>query len=269
MACKSLGPAFILSSERSGSTLCRYILDTHPNIGCPGELTLGELCASLARVLGRLDPASGESDHLSAEVCAKIRCIVDSIMESYLRRVRKTVWCEKSPANLQFLPMLHRTFPDARYICLYRAFRDSAHSCLSVSQLGFAWGLREYVARYPGNLVLAMAESWADKTEKLLAFESENGDQCLRVRYEELVSEPGREMARVFDFLGQSWDPSILETALRMPHDEGGGDTRIRIETRIHKRSVGAGRDLPTWMVPPAILGRINQLSTLLQYALI
>jgi hypothetical protein len=40
-------PVFVLSCERSGSTLLRYIIDTHPQICSPAHLHLGQLCRSL------------------------------------------------------------------------------------------------------------------------------------------------------------------------------------------------------------------------------
>lgn len=42
---------FILSCERSGSTLLRYIVDTHPRIACPGHLYLGRLCQYLYQTM--------------------------------------------------------------------------------------------------------------------------------------------------------------------------------------------------------------------------
>ena len=39
--------SFVLCSARSGSSLLRYILDTHPDIAIPGELKTGKFCKSL------------------------------------------------------------------------------------------------------------------------------------------------------------------------------------------------------------------------------
>lgn len=44
-------PVFILSCERSGSTMLRYIVDTHSKVACPSHLYLGSLCEGLNRTL--------------------------------------------------------------------------------------------------------------------------------------------------------------------------------------------------------------------------
>ena len=41
-------PIFIASHARTGSTLLRYIIDTHPALCCPPELALGQLCSALS-----------------------------------------------------------------------------------------------------------------------------------------------------------------------------------------------------------------------------
>src|ERR1700730_4284019 len=44
-------PLFVLCGPRRGSTLLRYILDTHSQIASPGEIELGALCAHLEEVI--------------------------------------------------------------------------------------------------------------------------------------------------------------------------------------------------------------------------
>ncbi len=261
-------PIFILSSERSGSTLCRYILDSLRDIGSPGEVVLGELSASLARVLAHIrsesDLAAPATD---GQIRDDIRRIVDGVMDNYLVRAGKKIWCDKSPANVRFLALIGRVFPDARYVCLFRDFRDTAHSCIAAGQLGYSRGLQEYIARHPGNFVMAMAESWADKVERLIAFESEHGSNCIRPRYEDVVSDADREISRVFEFLGLPGEPDLLMKALSTPHLGGGGDRKIQLERTIHRRSVGSGRDLPLGTISRTLTDRLNRLLVLLGYA--
>ena len=256
-------PAFVVSSERSGSTLLRYLLDTHPQIASPGELNLGQLCAHLNLVLSRTRPADPDPGAALREV----RRIVSEIMEAYLQRNRKTVWCEKSPGNAPFLAILARTFPDARFLCLYRNCRDAAYSCYASLPHGVMPEHARYVSRYPESFPLAMIENWIDKNELILAFERQHPSRCLRVRYEDLVTSPDVEMARVTRFLGVAWDPAILQRAFQVAHSPGGGDTKVRQETSVHTRSIGLGGQMPLTAVSPATITRANELLTALNYA--
>jgi hypothetical protein len=53
-------PIFILSCYRSGSTLLRYILDSHPDVYCPPELSLGQSAVDLRA--GRAGVVPGGTD---------------------------------------------------------------------------------------------------------------------------------------------------------------------------------------------------------------
>ena len=50
-------PVFVLTSSRSGSTLLRFILDSHPELACPPETTVASACASLLRSWAVLEDA--------------------------------------------------------------------------------------------------------------------------------------------------------------------------------------------------------------------
>ena len=68
---------FILCTPRSGSSLLRYILDTHPAICCPGELSLGQLCKDLYTAfyytVGQVRASSEESRDALARPTLQIR----------------------------------------------------------------------------------------------------------------------------------------------------------------------------------------------------
>jgi hypothetical protein len=134
---------FILSCERSGSTLLRHLLDTHPEICSPGELATGALAQSLLLTISRttaltqpaLETARARRDFAAAET----RRMIAEIMDRYAREKGKRYWCDKTPANSSWLDALDLVFPDARYLCLYRNSLDVARSCLAASQGGFMW----------------------------------------------------------------------------------------------------------------------------------
>ena len=123
MSSSGRAPVFILSCYRTGSTLMRYIFDTHPDVYSPPEVSLGQAATHLAHLEAglngfKLDPA--RLDQLPAESVAGIRAVLGGRMDAATARHGKRLWCEKSPSNLAFLGLLRLVFPEARFVCLYR-----------------------------------------------------------------------------------------------------------------------------------------------------
>ena len=262
-------PAFIFSCERSGSTLLRYVLDTHPEICSPGQLYLGQLCRSLETTtyysLGQVVEAADEQER-ERLVTAEVRRVVEDLMGRYAEAKGKRMWCDKTTANLEHFKILSRVFPDARCVCLYRNCMDVVYSSIECSRLGFMPELVPYVRESPDNLVAAMAQSWVEKTEKLLTFERENRARCFRVKYETLVLEPSETLRPLFEFLGVVWDERLLDAVFTTPHDQGSGDRKILFRRKIERGSIGQGSTLAREDVPPALLARVNELLLELDY---
>jgi protein-tyrosine sulfotransferase len=263
-------PAFILSTERSGSTLLRWLVDAHPEIASPGEILLARLCFDLFITVSRtVVAAPGPDDRIATNraAVARVRAIVDGIMTEYAHARGARVWCDKTPHNLAHLNVLVDTYPDARYVCLYRDGLDVAHSCLEASREGFMAELVEYVRRSPHDLVGAMLDSWCEKTELLLKMELRHPQLCHRVRYEDLVARPETVLPPLFAFLGVAWDPAVLERAFTMEHDGGGGDPLIKDTRRVEADRVGRGRALDTSKLGLRQRGRVDSLLRNLGYA--
>ena len=262
-------PAFIFSCERSGSTLLRYVLDTHPEICSPGQLYLGQLCRSLETTtyysLGQAVEVADEQER-ERLVMAEVRRVLEDLMGRYAEAKGKRMWCDKTTANLEHFKILSRVFPDARCICLYRNCMDVVYSSIECSRLGFMPELVPYVRESPDNLVAAMAQSWVEKTEKLLTFERENRARCFRVKYENLVLEPSETLRPLFEFLGVVWDERLLDAVFTTPHDQGSGDRKILFRQKIERSSIGQGSTLAREDVPPALLARVNELLLELDY---
>src|SRR5437660_5875801 len=131
-------PVFILSNPRTGSTLLRYLIDTHPDICCPGELRLGAitefLTVAIELTLGRVQSCpGGETARLAC--FAEVRRIVDDLMDKYCRAKGKPRWCEKTPINLDHLDFLNAVFPDAQCLCLHRHGLDTVRSWTEIGMV--------------------------------------------------------------------------------------------------------------------------------------
>jgi protein-tyrosine sulfotransferase len=261
-------PIFILSCERSGSTLLRIIIDTHSEIVCPGQLYLGPTCSNLYKTiyysLGQR--FSGCESERVARVLQEVRAIVGNVMERYAFSRNKRIWCEKTTLNVDYLEILSDVFPNAKYLCLYRNCMDVVQSCLKFSSLGFMGELAPYVSKAPESLVGAMAESWLDKNKRIFEFEANHQSQCLRVSYENVTSNPHTTLPAIFQFLGVRWEADILEKIFLSEHDRGEGDLKVHFSKDINTESIGRGRSIPLTAVPDHLQLRINAMNECLGY---
>ncbi|HEY6802662.1 MAG TPA: sulfotransferase [Pyrinomonadaceae bacterium] len=262
-------PLFVLSCERSGSTLLRYIIDTHPQVCSPAHLHLGQLCSSLYTSMFYSIGQTLNEESREQLVLAEVRKVVDEFMGRYTHAKGKQMWCEKTTDNLQYLSFLRDVFPDAKYICLYRNAMDVVHSSIECSRLGFLPELVSYVQKRPDNIVAALVESWIEKTTKLIDFELAYTTQSFRVKYETLVLEPSKILPAMFAALDLDWDEKLLPAVFATEHDQGSGDRKILFTKKLNADSIGRGSTISRSFIPDDLLDRMNDLLVRLDYPIV
>ncbi len=265
----SIQPIFIMADHRSGSTLLRYIIDTHPKICSPGELYLGELCKDLHRTLyftlGQVSAQPGEAGREEA-VLAEVRRIVTGLMTSYANAKGKQMWCEKSPINVRHIDLLRRVFPDAKFICLYRNCLDAVQSKLEMNRQGWWPELVNFLLKDPQNLVSGMVESWIFAAKEIMRLEKEAPSNCFRVRYEDVVLKTVETLEPMFNFLCVEWDETLPDSIFSTQHENGIGDVKLRYAKRIVNNSIGKGSSIRRSSIPDEMLEKMNGLLEQLGY---
>jgi len=104
--------------------------------------------------------------------------------------------------------------------------------------------LHTYICQYPAPLE-AFAHAWVEMHARLRRFVSDHADDCLMLKYEDLVHNPAEALQRVFDFLGEPADvPAILSHALHGTAALGLGDWKTYERRAIHTESVGRWQHL-------------------------
>jgi hypothetical protein len=213
-------PTFILSSVRSGSTLLRLILDSHPAICSPHEMHLRQI-GVWARghgeySIGKLGLAGDQLRYL----------LWDRLLDRELRRTGKTHFVNKTPTDALMWADILSCWPDARFI---------------------------FLRRHPAAIVDSWAKARTDLTRDLVgrdihayavgmeqAYEAHGG---LVVRYEDLTADPDGETRRICDFVGVPWAPEMVHYG-QAPHAglaRGLGDW----SPKMHSGVVHAAEPLP------------------------
>lgn len=262
-------PIFVVCYPRSGSTLLRYILDTHADIVCPPELHLASLIQQLERVYRILKTDQRNPPDrmvLDQKIASEIRRTIDSMIHDACSDPPKKRWCEKSVSTLDSLPMKTAIYPDAQFICLHRHCMDFVHSALATLSHAWGYGYEDFLfSRRHNDVVDSLVLYWCERTEAILQFEKHFG-RCFSLKYESLVTDPAESCKRLFAYLGASDDPGLPERVFSSRHQAGPGDPKIYLTRRIHADSVATGRSIPVRRIASPSRDRMNALLRSLGY---
>lgn len=206
-------PIFIVGCPRSGTTLLRNLLRSHPRLTFApeshfipsfyrlyGDPQNEASAVSLARRVLRLEwvrpwqlpltPSDFKPDRSFAAV-------LERLYGAWAVREGKARWGDKTPHYVVSIPTLLRIFPAAKIIHVVRDGRDVALSWLIA---GFE----------PRNLFMA-ASLW---TQYVGAGRAAAGalshDRLLEVRFEALVANPNEVLRPVCEFMGEAFTPDLL-----------------------------------------------------------
>jgi hypothetical protein len=265
---------FILSASRSGSTLLRFILDSHPELACPPETSIASMCAQVVRSWSIAETAGDESTSLTAavppppEALAATREIVDRMFGRYLARRGKARWCDKSLDSFMHAELLLQIYPEAKFLCLYRHCMDVIASGVEACPWGLTrFGFDAFAAQSPGNSVAAIGGYWLHCAQGMMPFEERHPESCHRVRYEDMVTRPEEVTAEILKFLGCEQAPGITQACFDTAHEGNGpGDEKLWFTTKVDSNSMGRGVSVPAAALPGPLRGMINEALAKLGY---
>jgi hypothetical protein len=190
-------PAFLLSSIRSGSTLLRCMLNSHPAICAPHELHLRYLTAQLSSEYTELAMTT------LGYTAEELRWMLwDRVLRDQLDRSGKSVIVDKSPSNVFIVSELLRCWPTARFIVLRRHPAAIVASIVNADDGRDKATAIEQVLRYAAALDAVLQVKPATPI----------------VRYEDLVDDPTSTCRQLCRFLNVNVDDSMVEYGR---HDHG------------------------------------------------
>ncbi len=198
-------PIFAGGLQRSGTTLMRLLLDSHPHIACGPESKLfvkghrlQDIYTDLRTIWPTiLSPHYAFDPHTVDQVMA---ALMHSIFMPYCQQQGKPRWAEKTPGNILVIDTLFAWFPAAQFIHMIRDPRDAFCSIRvkRAAENKATWTPGQVAAEWCGRINCGLA--WRERPERYR-----------EVRYEELVSQPEATLRPLFAFLDEPWAASVLE----------------------------------------------------------
>lgn len=202
-------PVFIGGAGRSGTTILRVMLNAHPRlVSGPEFKVMSDVANFYTRMRRETEVLCAYGLDQGGALEAAFAGFVASLFDPFVTSKPGSRVVEKTPNNLLVMNELAAIFPAATFIHVVRDGRDVANSLVGMNWLT----LDGQPLWYTQNLEAAF-QYWAGVVTKGLMDASHPSlmGRVLLVRYEDLVTKPESEMRRVLDFIGESWDPAVLE----------------------------------------------------------
>ena len=237
-------PIFIIGVPRSGTTLLRVMLDSHPWVaGLPETPWLTGGYGPKLSFRALLDHLTNHSNGLVANVSQMQaedvrlagRQFLETMLSPYLERIGKRMVVFKTPDDVKHLSFLTELYPDSKFLHIYRDGRDSALSALK-KRSWFSGGRQLNFLDLLGR--------WHD-WEHEIRRELRRVDH-LTVRYETLAEAPEAEVRRICTFLGLPFERCMIdygEVSHDYPDWEAGSDD-VRRRKAIDTSSIGRWKGL-------------------------
>ncbi len=237
----NLRPLFLFALSRSGSTLLQRMLATHPQVSTSAEPWVLLPFWDVLDHSGRTFSLYGHE--LATRAVMEFAENLPEGRATMVERIRQLVlglyadaagenahfFLDKTPAYSLICREIVEMFPEARFVWLVR------HPLSVVASMTetFADG-KWYIYRRLHELYLGLAE--------LAACYEANQQIMIKLRYEDLLCNPDREMRRLFSYLGLSADEADWR---RFPRVELHG--RMKDPTGVNAYKTLSSEPLTKW----------------------
>jgi len=233
-------PVFVLASPRSFTTIVSGMLGQHPQVYGAPELnilmtpTLGQLIRGtkvvefqvhgLIRTIAQL--YAGEQTMASVEMARRwikkrYSWTSEQLYHELAAKVAPLRIIDKSPkyaTSPQALKRIRQVFPNAHYLYLIRHPRTQGVSMMKLANGALA-GINRSLDYSTDPPTVDPQLLWYKTQRTVLDFLSTvPAHQQMRVRGEELLSDPQPELEKICHWLDLQWDDSVF-TAMTRPQD--------------------------------------------------
>jgi len=242
-------PFFIVGHPRSGTTLLRFMLSSHPRLYVPDETGFlpflgsdpqAELdqtaVSTLLRRIGQLNRfwdglVTDEATFYEALSPKTLPAILDALYR--LQAPPQTVrWGDKTPLYIQYIPQILAIFPRAQFIHVIRDGRDAALSARA------KWGRSK-----PYMDLSYLLRNWVRNVQTGQAAGAQPGPRhYYELRYETLIADPAGTLQALCAYLAEPYDPAMLDYQALARQEGGGVDAHVEAQEQLHSGSIGRWR---------------------------
>ncbi len=193
-------------AERSGTTLLRAAMDSHPQVAAGPESWLFVFKQDLAWLAEEYDLALADVRQMFKDASGLAE-FADLFLTAAAAKQGKQLWCEKSPRNIRRLDYIWEHFPRARVVHIIRDGRDVACSLRNHPRHTRVNG--EYVPTNINRPIRKCINRWAQYVSDGLRHRGD--ERYLEVRYEELAQDYETVMRRICDHCQLPWSDVLLQ----------------------------------------------------------
>lgn len=208
---------FVVGVNRSGTTLLRMMLDSHPELAIPpethfvpelislcrqGEPSITDLVSTVSAAR-EWDDFGLEREALADAFAGVAPVEAGPVLRAFYRlcaeRAGKPRSGDKTPAYGRSMLEIRAALPEARFVHVIRDGRDVALSIRDRTP-----------ADRPERPFTRIARRWKRRIAGARDQAVSLGEAYLEIRYEQLVSEPERVLREICSFIELPWDPAML-----------------------------------------------------------
>lgn len=237
-ALKRQTPVFLVAFPRSGTTLLDTFLMGHPDVTVVEEQQMLECAAREFRDLTELDQAIADDIERAREA------YFAELDRHVSAKAARRLVIDKLPLAMTGAVLVHRLFPDARFIFARRHPVDSV-----LSNYLQAFQLNDAMANF---LDLGDAAAFYDVAMSLWYRARETLNLDVReIAYEELVADQEATLKPLVEWLGLSWDDSLLD------HQRTAANRGVivtpsydQVTQPVHRRAAGRWRRYASHLKP-------------------
>lgn len=203
-------PLFIIGAcARSGTTLLRVMLDTHPLLACGPESGLFlPTPADLQVLSNKFEIPLSTLQSLEAESASRSEFTV-RFQEAYLSARERNIWGDKSSRNIHRLGEILVHFPNVKIIHMIRDVRDVVVSLKTHRKYRVVDGnIQPTGWKMPLENCI---ERWVRSINDALPYRGH--PNYLEIKYEDLIAHRVPTLTKICEHIGVQFDPQMLDYA--------------------------------------------------------